>query len=101
MGRQAKNDQIHLFLENINIPWALIRFLDLNLGQNRWKIFPPFPPNQGWENGTVWLLRGFILDHDLGVMGVNCWHFILSKIVGGRLFQAGRLFNFSPVSASS
>ena len=82
----------------ISIRWHI----QYNLGQNRWKIFPPFPPNQGWENGTVWLLRGFILDHDLGVMGVNqCWHFILSKIVGGRLFQAGRLFNFSPVSASS
>ena len=79
----------------------LLDFWTYNLGHNRWTIFPPFPPNQGWENGTVWLLRGFILDHDLGVMGVNCWHFILSKIVGGRLFQAGRLFNFSPVSASS
>ena len=38
--------------------------------------------------------------HDLGVMGI-CWHFIRSKIVGGRFFQAGRLFNFSPVSSSS
>ena len=23
---------------------------------------PPSPPNQGWENGTFWLLRDFILD---------------------------------------
>ena len=29
---------------------------------------PPLPPhtNQGWENGTCWLLRGFILDSGEG-----------------------------------
>ena len=105
---QAKNDQIHLFLENITPdriyfikrPGRLLDFWTYNLGQNRWKICTPSPPKQGWENGAVWLLRGFNLDHDLGSMGV-CWHFILSKILGVRLFQAGRLFNFSPVSASS
>ena len=84
----------------IKRPGRLLDFCTYNLGQNRWKICTRFPPDQGWENGAVWPLRGFLLDHDLGVMEVY-WHFILSKIVGGRLFQAGRLFNFSPVSASS
>lgn len=27
----------------------------------------PSPQNQGWENGVLWLLRGFILD--LGEVG--------------------------------
>ena len=105
---QSKNDQIHLFLENINIPhlfhqasWEIIRFFGPTiLDKIDGKFVPLSPPKQGWENGAVWLLRGFNLDHDLRVMEV-CWHFILSKILGVRLFQAGRLFNFSPVSASS
>ena len=39
-------------------------WLSYSLRQNRWKIctFPPPPLNQGWENGTFWLLSGFILD---------------------------------------
>ena len=46
-------------------------------------LYPPSPPspkkNQGWENCTVWLLRGFMLD--LAGMGVGGWgFFILSKI---------------------
>ena len=54
-----------------------------NLGQNRWKICtsPPLlpPPNQGWENGAFWLLRGFILGGGGG--GGLLFYFILSKIV--------------------
>ena len=38
---------------------------------------PPPPPNEGWENGAFWLLRGFILDLIWGLV----FHFILSKIV--------------------
>ena len=41
---QAKNDQIHLFLENINIPWALIRFLDLQSWTKKMENFSPLPP---------------------------------------------------------
>ena len=33
-----------------------------NLGQNRWKILTPLPPNQGWEIGTFKLPCGVILD---------------------------------------
>ena len=90
----------------IKRPGRLLDFWTYNLRQNRWKICTPLPPKSRMGK---W--RGFILDrspswwapvldHDLGVMGI-CWHFIRSKIVGGRLFQAGRLFNFSPVSSSS
>ena len=38
-------------------------------------LYPPFSPNQGWENGAFWGLRGFILDGDLR------FHFILPAIV--------------------
>ena len=57
-------------------------WLSYSLRQNRWKICtspPPPPLNQGWENGTFWLLSGFILDLGKGV-GL-LFHFILSKIV--------------------
>ena len=42
-------------------------------------LYPFSPKNQGWENGTFWLLRGFIR-LDLGGW-VLLFHFILSKIV--------------------
>ena len=42
-------------------------------------LYPFSPKNQGWENGTFWLLRGFI-QLDLGGW-VLLFHFILSKIV--------------------
>ena len=58
-------------------------WLSYSLRQNRWKICtsspPPPPLNQGWENGTFWLLSGFILDLGEGVSLL--FHFILSKIV--------------------
>ena len=38
-----------------------------------------YPQNQGWESGTFWLLRSFILD--LGGMGFAV-PVILSKFVG-------------------
>ena len=43
-------------------------------------LYLPSPRNQGWENGALWLLRGFILD--LGEVGRGLLlHFILSKTV--------------------
>ena len=63
----------------IKRPGRLLDFCTYNLGQNRWKICTPLPPNQGWENGAFWLLRGFILD--FGGDGGLLFHFTLSKIV--------------------
>ena len=59
------------------------------LDRIKWNSKPPSPPNQGWENGAFWLLRGFILA--LGGWGFavpfysvqDCWspprHASLSK----------------------
>ena len=57
-------------------------WLSYSLRQNRWKICtsPLLPLNQGWENGTFWLLSGFILDLGKGGGGL-LFHFILSKTV--------------------
>ena len=41
-------------------------------------LYPFSPKNQGWENGTFWLLGGSIFD--LGEW-VLLFHFILSMIV--------------------
>ena len=50
------------------------------------KFVPPSPPNQGWENGAFWLLRGFILD--LGGWGFAV-PFYLSKIIASTLALKG------------
>ena len=49
-------------------------------------LYLPSPRNQGWENGVLWLLCGFILD--LGKVGGGggsglrlLFHVILSKTV--------------------
>ena len=84
----------------IKRPGRLLDFWTYNLGQNRWKICTPLPPKtrMGKWRGLAFARfqpwSWFVGD------GI-CWHFILSKILGVRLFQAGDLFNFSPVSASS
>ena len=47
----------------------------------------PSPQNQGWENGVLWLLRGFILD--LGEVGRGLlFHFILSKTVVSKKIES-------------
>ena len=66
-------------LQLSNILFTADKLRSYNLGQNRWKICTPLPPNQGWENGAFWLLRGFILD--FGGDGGLLFHFTLSKIV--------------------
>ena len=66
-------------LQLSNILFTADKLKSYNLGQNRWKICTPLPPNQGWENGAFWLLRGFILD--FGGDGGLLFHFTLSKIV--------------------
>ena len=46
----------------------IIQCRGYNLGQNKMgNLDLPSPQNQGWENGVLWLLRGFILD--LGEVG--------------------------------
>ena len=66
-------------LQLSNILFTADKLRSYNLGQNRWKICTPLPPNQGWENGAFWLSRGFILD--FGGDGGLLFHFTLSKIV--------------------
>ena len=50
-------------------------------------LYLPSPRNQGWENGALWLLRGFILD--LGEVGRGLLlHFILSKTVVSKKIES-------------
>ena len=59
-------------------------WLSYSLRKNRWEICtsPLLPLNQGWENGTFWLLSGFILYLGKGEGGGGLlFHFILSKTV--------------------
>ena len=50
-------------------------------------LYLPSPRNQGWENGALRLLRGFILD--LGGVGkVLLLHLILSKTVVSKKIES-------------
>ena len=52
-------------------------------------LYLPSPRNQGWENGALWLLRGFILDLGGGGVGKGLLlHLILSKTVVSKKIES-------------